>query len=108
VICLNCNRNEGLFTHPIGWTYCQECQDKHKADRIKETIEVTSDGIKEDRKVYKTDILQPFRESSLSKEYVTKYPESVQQMVREGRVSREEVKNAKPVWVENQYYKDNE
>jgi hypothetical protein len=60
---------------------------------------MTGEDIKTDRKVYKKDILQPFREGVLSKEYVEAYG------AQGINVTPDEVKNAKSVWIENEYYK---
>ena len=85
---------------------CEVCRAKQKQMvRPKTTAEVTTSAIKEDRKIYATDIVQPFRDKHLAKEYVDAYPENVKKMVQEGHVSQEEVKNAKNIWGESEYYK---
>ncbi len=66
---------------------------------------MTSGEIKESRKIFKKDIVQPFRDKQLSKEYVKAYPEKVKQMIKEGNITEEEVKKAKPVW-DLDYYKE--
>lgn len=104
--CLNCGKNEAQAQPLVGYTYCQECLDKHRAlPKLGEAIELTTSEIKEERKQYKEDILQSRRSGQLSKEFVTKYPQKAQEMVKEGTATREEIKNAKNVWTENDYYK---
>lgn len=57
--------------------------------------------IKEGRKQHRRELLQPFRQGELSKEYVEAYPEQAKGMVKEGIVTKDQVRNAKQVW-----YKD--
>lgn len=70
-----------------------------------QTIEITTDLIKEHRKIYENDILQPFRDGEISKEYIKKYPETVKTMLKEGHITQQEVKKAKNVW-DLHYYKE--
>ena len=70
------------------------------------TGEVTTEQIREDRKIFKKDLYQPFRGGELSKEYVKAHPDSVKQMVAEGNVTKEEVKGAKRVWGLDYYKKE--
>lgn len=56
--------------------------------------------IREDRAAHKLDIIQPFRDGELSKEYIDQYG------TKGITVSEEDVKNAKPVWNDLGYYHD--
>lgn len=97
VICANCNKNPAIHHPRFGYLPCSSCQNKTTI-KPNQKQELTTDGIKDDRKKFKGDIVQPFRNGQLSKEYVdsvgTKYI----------KVTPEEVKNAKPVW-DLDYYK---
>jgi hypothetical protein len=104
--CLSCNIRSAIKVEPFGYLYCKVCQKKYrKLDKPKQTIEVVTDAIKEDRKIFKKDITQPFRQGELSKEFVEANPEQVKKMVEEGHVTKEEIKNAKNVWTESEYYR---
>jgi len=59
------------------------------------------ESIKEGRKKYKKELLQPYRQGELSKEYIDAYPHQVKTMIKEGAVTRKQVEKAKNVW-----YKD--
>lgn len=85
----------------------KKCMSRMKEiSKPKIPVEMTSVEIKDDRKKYSTDILQSWRDSNLSKEYVKKYPERVKLMVKEGNVTQSEVNSAKNVWDDLHYYKD--
>jgi len=60
--------------------------------------EWTPKRIKESRKKYAKDIIQPYRGGSLSQEFVEAYPREVAKMVRKGAVSKKEVARARNVW----------
>lgn len=95
-----------MYQPIVGYTYCKVCIDKQrKLPKLGETIELTTDEIREDRKIYSSDILQSRRGGQLSKEFVKQYPDKVNAMIKEGTATREEVKNAQNVWIENDYYK---
>lgn len=104
--CLICQKRNAVKVDPYGWLPCLVCRKKQQEiDKPKFTSEITTESIKEDRKIFKSDIVQPFRNGSLSKEYVDAYPEKVKQMIQEGHITESEVKEAKNVWSENEYYK---
>lgn len=105
--CLLCGKRESLNVPPYGYLPCLVCR-KRQRELVKPsiTVEITTAKIKEDRQVYKKDILQPFRDSHLSKEYVEAYPERVGQMLKEGNITVKEVNEAKEVW-DLDYYKNN-
>ena len=103
--CLNCNKNKAQQVQIVGWTYCKSCIKKQRAlPKLGETIELTTSEMKEERKVYQQEILQPFRAGQLSREYAKQNPESIKKMIREGNTTVAEVKNSKNVWTENDYY----
>jgi hypothetical protein len=103
--CLLCGKRESINIQPYGLMPCLDCQKRQRnLTKPKQAIEVTTSQIKEDRKIFKTDIVQPFRDSNLSKEFVEAYPDKVKQMVKEGHVTEREVKESRPVW-DLEYYK---
>lgn len=91
----------------MGWMPCLVCQ-KHQRDISKPKVssEVTTDQIKEDRKIFENDIVQPFNDGHLSKEYVEAHPERIGQMLKEGNVTVKEVNEAKEVWGLGYYKKE--
>lgn len=96
--CLSCNTNEAKKTQ-FGYSPCKECQHRMRLKIHKtEPLEFIPDSMKEERKRFRKDILQPFRAGQLSKEYVDTWG------TKHLKVSKEEVKNAKPVWQELEYY----
>lgn len=104
--CLLCGKRKAVKASIVGWMPCRVCQKRQREIlKPKPAIEVTTDQIKEDRKIFQEDILQPFRDGQLSKEYVDTRPERVKEMIKEGHITEQEVKEAKDVWIENDYYK---
>jgi hypothetical protein len=101
--CLICLKRPAVKVEPYGYLPCLVCQ-KQKIKKAT-NIEVTTEEIREGRRVFKKDITQPYRDGQLSKEYVEEYPNRIKEMIKEGNITQEEVKNAKPVWGETEYYK---
>ncbi len=66
--------------------------------------ELTTDEIKEARKIYAKDVIQVFRDGQISKEYIEAYPEKVGTMLREGNITAGEVNKAQNVWDDLNYY----
>lgn len=56
------------------------------------------DSIKDARKTYKKELLQPYRGGEFSNEYKEAYPEIAKGMVKEGVITEKQYKNAKDVW----------
>lgn len=105
--CLNCNKGKAVKHKLYGYINCKDCQRKQRElDKPKQSIELTTEEIKESRKIYFDDVLQSRREGVLSKEYIKKYPESAKQMVREGNATVQELNSAKNVWSDMKWYKD--
>lgn len=104
--CLICQKRNAVKVEPWGYLSCLVCRKKMQGIvKPKITGEVTTDQIKEDRKIFKKDITQPWRDSHLSKEFVEAYPDKVKQMLKEKTATEEEVRNAKNLWTEEEYYK---
>lgn len=80
---------------------CNDCQQRHQElSKPKQTAELTSNEIKEERKLYADDIEQPWREGVLNKRYYEKYGTAGI------KATQADIKNAKDVWDENHFYKD--
>lgn len=98
--CLQCNVGEAIKHKTYGYLYCSQCQSRHKGySKVPEPIEITTQSIKDQRKEYKDDIIQPWRDGHLSKEYLEKYGEKKRIVI-----TKEDAKNARNVWTENSYY----
>lgn len=60
--------------------------------------EFTTNQIKEDRLTYANDMLQSHRGGELSREFLEAHPNRAKQMIRDGAITKEEVKKSKYVW----------
>ncbi len=93
-------RNEGIIDPQYGLIACLSCREK--TTRMSErTYEFVPEHIKEERKEFKDQTIQPFRNGVLSKEYIDMYG------TKHITATEEEVKNAKNVWGRDlgDYYK---
>lgn len=97
VKCPTCSNNAELSAQ-FGYIACKNCRDQEKP-LSERTYEMVPDRIKEDRIKHKNSMIQPFRNGQVSKEYLDLYGSSRIQ------VTPEEIKNAKNVWGELEYYK---
>jgi hypothetical protein len=98
--CPNCHNDRGIIHPYFGVLPCSDCQKRQ--DRLKrpaKQIEFVPDYIKNQRKEFAKDIVQPFRKGELSKEYIELYGTK-----RLKGVSQKEIKNAKNVWKSERYY----
>lgn len=98
VTCPNCSQNPAQKDPRLGILPCTSCQSKTTTG-LKPQHEITTDAIKDSRKAYKDDIVQPYREGVLSKEYIDQHGTSTI------KASPEEIQNARNVW-DADYYKD--
>jgi hypothetical protein len=106
MICLVCGKRKARRVDPYGYLPCLICNKRQREiSKPKTTVEITTPEIKESRKVFEDDIVQPFNDGHLSKEYVEAHPERIGQMLKEGNVTVKEVNEAKEVWDLN-YYKN--
>lgn len=96
--CLNCNKNKARKVAPYGYLPCLQCIKKQAKATVRETIELTTEDIKEDRKKFSEDIIQRYRGNVPSLEYIKKYGTK--------GFNKEELRQAKNVWRENNYYSD--
>lgn len=73
-LCLHCGVRPAQQKSPYGFLPCLRCQKRHqKLKKPRETIEITTEEIRESRKKYREDTIQPFRADKLSKNYIKKY-----------------------------------
>jgi hypothetical protein len=99
-LCIICGKEKAEFSENFGYLPCKSCQEEaRKIPKPKRQVEFTSEQIKEARKVYKKDIIQPYRDGVLSKEYLEQYG------TKGIKPSEEDIKNAKYVWNDGEYYK---
>lgn len=98
--CLVCSLNEAIKHEIYGYLPCQSCQDRQaKYSQPNKSVEMTTEAIKSSRKEYKDEIIQPFREGVVSKEYIDIYG------TQGINATKQEIKNAKNVWDDLEYYK---
>jgi hypothetical protein len=100
--CPNCNVNEARIDPILGIIPCTPCASRPHSVAHKQ-IEFVSEQIKEQRKIFAKDILQPHRKGQLSKEYVETY--GAKAAVDRG-FSAKEIQNAKYVWGDLTYYQN--
>ena len=98
IMCPNCHVREAGYKQFLGVTLCSEC--RKYSGKLSKQIEFTSQNIKDERKQFAKDILQPFREGHVSKEYVEVYG------TKHIDVSKNELKNLKNCWLEEAYYNE--
>ncbi len=101
ILCLNCNKHKAVKHPRLGYLPCLSCQQKQRSTPQKQD-ELPGESIKQQRREFAPDMLQPWREGQLSKEYLDKHgTENI-------KVTPEEVKNAKNVWKGDlgDYYSD--
>lgn len=94
--CPNCNINPAQQTQ-FGMTPCKTCVKRMRV-QVRPPLEFVPESMKEERKKYAKDILQPFRGGELSKEYLDAWGSS------KLNVTPEEVRKAKPTWSDLEYY----
>lgn len=82
------------FTHPYyGILPCLDCRKKQeKYKKPGAQTEFTTQAIKEQRKEFRKDILQPYRNGEVSKEYIEQWG------TKAIKADPKEIKNAKRVW----------
>ena len=104
-MCIRCGKNESIYDPVYGkLPYCLDCQ-KQQADltRPGQIPEMTSDSIKEGRKMYYDDIHPAHYKGQASREFLERWGEKA--MKRQGFTDKE-IKNSKYVYAGNDtYYK---
>jgi len=103
IICPVCKKRPAFKSDYWGYLPCPSCRQKQSGySQPHETVEVTTQEIKDSRVKYKNEIIQPYREGQLSKEYIKQYG------TKGVKATKQEIKNAKNVWDENSYYKEDD
>lgn len=75
------------------------CSERQKSyGKPHKQVEFTTEEIKDQRKQFADDIVQPFNKGIFSKEYYDKHG------TKGIQVSDQEIKNAKEVWIDDKYY----
>jgi hypothetical protein len=95
--CLSCGVNNAIKDPTYGVLPCLDCRSRQKM-KVNKQVEFTSEDIKEKRKEFADDIIQPFRKGVLSKEYIELHG------AKNIQATPEEVKKAKYVWKDEKYY----
>lgn len=88
--CPKCNHNKAIEHPTLGWVECKECQ---KDDtRPHREPEFTTNSILNQRREYSKDIVQPYRDGRLSKEYIDAHG------TKGIKASKKDIKKADYVW----------
>ena len=99
--CPVCQKNKSDYDAKLGVIPCKECRERQRQlPKAGAQSEWTSEEIKENRKAYADDIIQPYRAGELSKEYIDKYG------AKSIKASKSEIKKAGYTWQEDKYYKE--
>jgi uncharacterized C2H2 Zn-finger protein len=77
---------------------CPKCGETYAGRRYQGQSEFTTDEIKQGRKKYRKELLQPFRQGEVSKEYLDAYPDKKEGMIKEGIITQQQADKAKEVW----------
>lgn len=81
--------------------YCDKHMIEH-IENIREYInpypEMIPESMKEERKKYANDMLQSHRQGELSREFLEAHPQRAKQMLRDGAITKEEIKKSRYVW----------
>lgn len=96
MICDKCGKQAfALKSNPSQYegAWCEDCL----GYRIK-AREWTTEAIRQGRKQYRKELLQPFRGGEVSKEYLDAYPHAKKGMIKEGIITKKQARNAKEVW----------
>lgn len=93
-----CTKHKPVVTK-YGVDPCAECQrEALNSARITPMPEFTTDAIREGRKEYASDQIQEFRQGERSREYLELYPEQTKRKIKDGVLTKEDVKKARYVW----------
>ena len=78
VYCPKCNKRKAILHDTYGVLPCKQCQ--QITEKKSGYPEFTSEQIKEDRKRYKVDLIQPYHGGEPNREFVKHYPKQSQEM----------------------------
>jgi len=72
--CSQCQKNQAIQDNELGLLPCSSCQEKESSiSKPRRYPEFSTNNIKDQRREYRRDIIQPFRDGVISKEYVEEY-----------------------------------
>ena len=101
MICKNCGvdspRIKSFF---LGKDLVDRCHDCGDFSALGEYPEFVPQRVHDERRKHLADQIQSHRQGDLSREFVELYPEKIEDMVKHGTVTQDDVKNAKNVWQE--------
>lgn len=99
-LCPNCQKEEAIIHPTLGVLVCNFCKERRKQQlhQTSTPVEFTSDEIKEGRKQFSKEIIQPFRSNQPSREYIKKYG------YKNIGLTKEEADKAQNVWGDLSYY----
>ena len=101
-VCPVCHRHAAVIDTTFGVLPCQDCQLKRLGNSLpNHQVEFTTADIKDQRKKYAKDIIQPWRGGELSAEYVEAYGTKGIDIAPE--VAK---KKAKRVWRDQNFYNE--
>ena len=93
--CSQCHKDfqRGKYSSETGWI-CEDCL----GYKVKQDYEWVPDRIKQERRDYARDLIQPYRQGEFSKDFKDAYPDKAKGMVESGTISKKAYKQAKEVW----------
>jgi len=77
---------------------CPRCKETYTVATHHGPLDMVPDEMKEARKQYADEQVQPYRQGQLSREFVNLHPDKVKGMVKSGIVTKQQVKQSKHVW----------
>ena len=98
--CLICQNNEATTHKTFGILPCRSCLEHQRGlSKVRQPTELTTDSIRQQRREFKADIIQPWRSGELSKEYIETYGD------QHIKTDSGEMKKAKYTWEDQNYYR---
>jgi hypothetical protein len=94
ITCSRCHQevSAAKMVLDVGWL-CENCL----GYRIK-LPEFVPQRIKDDRIKYRRDLIQPYRNGELSKEFKDAYPNKTRKMLKDGVITKKQYDKAREVW----------
>ncbi len=91
---VNWRHKQWIEGQPDGWA----CSKWFTPRPLHSMVEFVPSEMKEARKQYADEQVQPYRQGELSREFVNLHPDKVKGMVKSGIVTKQQVKQSKHVW----------
>lgn len=99
--CPNCETNDAIMHQFYGPMWCKACVEKYDSSHsaLSRSLEDPLPyDMREQRKQYAKELLQPYRGGEFSQEYRDAYPKQAKEMVKAGVITQEQHDKARPVW----------